>query len=89
MQRKEKSECTLANFLQCAFGGMSRLEALLVLLGSAAVVVRLHCDGSHIAAAACFESEGNRRHFEDVLAKILGWCRVSAGHEIILAAAYR
>lgn len=51
---------------------MSRLEALLVLLGSAAMVVRLHCDGSHVAATACFESERNRRHFEGVLAKNTG-----------------
>ena len=43
---------TLALLLERAFGGMARLEALLVLLGSTAVVVRLHSDGSHVVAAA-------------------------------------
>jgi hypothetical protein len=33
------------------------------------VVVRLHGDGCHIAAAACFESEGYRRHFDCGLCK--------------------
>lgn len=60
---------------------MSRLEALLILLGGAAMVVRLHCDGTHVAAAACFESEGNRRHFDCKRAKILGCSCASAGHE--------
>jgi hypothetical protein len=58
---------TLAQLLQRTLGGMPRLEALLVLLGGAPVVVRLHGDGCHIAAAACFESEGYRRHFDSGL----------------------
>jgi hypothetical protein len=56
---------------------MARLEALLVLLGGAAMVVRLHCDGCHVAAAACFESEGNRRHFACKLSESLGCARLA------------
>lgn len=42
---------------------MSGLEALLGLLGGAAVVMRLRDNGCHVGGSTCFESEGNRRHF--------------------------
>jgi hypothetical protein len=86
-----RDERTLALLLQRAFGGMARLEALLVLLGGAAMVVRLHCDGCHVAAAACFESEGNRRHFAGELSESLGCARlaIEVGEIPIILAPYR
>jgi len=47
-----KERLTLALLLQRAFGGMAGLEALLVLLGRAPVVVRCRSHGRHIVAAA-------------------------------------
>lgn len=54
---------TLAQLLERAFGGMAGLEALLGLLGGAAVVMRLRNYGCHVGGSTCFKSEGNRRHF--------------------------
>jgi hypothetical protein len=59
-----RSPCTLAQLLQRALGGMARLEAFLVPLGGAAMMVGIRNDGCHVAASACFESKRNRRHFE-------------------------
>jgi hypothetical protein len=50
---------------------MARLEALLLLLGGAAVVMRLHW--GHVCAAACFEAKRYRRHFEYRLSGTLRW----------------
>jgi hypothetical protein len=72
---------TFVQLLQRALGGMARLEALLALLGGATVVVRLHCDRSHVAAATCFESKRNRRHFDCEESIMLGCARPSAGHD--------
>jgi hypothetical protein len=55
---------TLALLFEGTLGRMARLEALLALLGRAAVVM---AGGTHVgsSAAARFESEGNRRrHFD-------------------------
>jgi hypothetical protein len=55
---------------------MARLEALLALLGGAAMVMRLRYDGSHTAAASCFEPERNRRHCDCEKSSILLACVV-------------
>jgi hypothetical protein len=56
--------CTLAPLLQRALGGMAGLETLGVLLRRTAMVVRLRWNGCHVAASTCFESKGDRRHFD-------------------------
>jgi hypothetical protein len=70
--RRRRKLRTFAQLLERTLGGMARLEALLALLGRAAMVVRLRYDGSHAAAASCFESEWNRRHFDCEESRMLG-----------------
>lgn len=64
---------------------MPRLEALLGLLGGAAVVVRRRWDGRHVAAAACFESKGNRRHFDCAVGEMLGLVVCKCGTKKLLS----
>lgn len=58
---------------------MARLESLLMLLGGAAMVMRLRNRRRHVGAATCFESEGDRRQIDCGQRDMLAWLRASAG----------